>query len=546
MTKIFTPSNKGKHLTRLLTTILAIALFAQPTRTMADETSSSKAYAQYINYNLIFTYGDKPSGNYVYEIDPTSTGYPKWQGLVNESTGTFRVNTVVFKPSFANVHPVSCAYWFYDFKYLSSIEGLEYLKTDKVTTMQSMFYDCTNLTELDLTSLNTGNVTNMIEMFYNCTYLKTLNLSGLNTSSVTHMRGMFKECQSLTELDLTSFNTGNVTTMEQMFYDCKALTELDLTSFNTGNVTNMEKMFYDCSALTTIYASDDFSTSKISSSTDMFKNCTSLKGHGTYDEYQASYLTADRANFNKQWGYLRTYYKVADTKHEFYGIAPITVDELKLEDNADFVTYSTFNATKASYTRTMPSNWGTLCLPFAIDATSTTGCRFYSLDKVDNDKIELTQLTGTIAAGTPILAYSSNKSIDITASNVSVVKTPSEGESADGWQLKGSFTQTDVASSNYIIANNKFWLASDLETSTTGSTVKSKGLRAWLIPGTDSGTKANSLGFSTGETTGINVIDAISNGKAEIYDIQGRRTDTLQKGLNIVKTGNSTKKIIVK
>ena len=62
---------------------------------------------------------------------------------------------------------------------------------------------------------------------------------------------MFYYCSSLTNLDLSSFNTSKVTNMYCMFSDCSSLTSLDLSSFDTSNVTNMDHMFWYCSKLTT-------------------------------------------------------------------------------------------------------------------------------------------------------------------------------------------------------------------------------------------------------------------------------------------------------
>jgi hypothetical protein len=243
------------------------------------------------------------------------------------------------------------------------------------------------------------------------------------------------------------------------------------------------------------------------------------------------------------------YYKIGDTKQYLFG-EDLSVDNLELEDGKDFEALVSFKATNASYSRTMTSNWGTLCLPFAVETTSTDS-KFYGIEGVNNDVITLTQLDGTIAAGTPVLVYSTNETNDlnISASDVDVVTTPAEG-AASGWQLVGSFAETEVPNEGYIISKNKFWLTSDLTSSESVKAVKTKGLRAYLKSGSDSSAaKAHVLGFAIDDedkTSAIDAIDGLTEGTAEIYDIQGRRTDRLQKGLNIVKTGSVTKKVMVK
>ena len=44
---------------------------------------------------------------------------------------------------------------------------------------------------------------------------------------------MFYHCSNLTKIDLSSFDTKNVTYMGAMFSGCSNLTNLDLSSFDT-------------------------------------------------------------------------------------------------------------------------------------------------------------------------------------------------------------------------------------------------------------------------------------------------------------------------
>ena len=60
---------------------------------------------------------------------------------------------------------------------------------------------------------------------------------------------MFYECSSLQSINLSSFNTTNVKDMSLMFYECSSLRSIDLSSFNTTNVEDMTWMFFGCSSL---------------------------------------------------------------------------------------------------------------------------------------------------------------------------------------------------------------------------------------------------------------------------------------------------------
>ena len=403
--------------------------------------------------------------------------------------------------------------------------------TENVTDMSGMFQICSNLTSLDLTNFNTENVKGMANMFASCSNLTTLNVSNFNTANVMRMGGMFRDCSKLETLDVLSFNTAKVWTMNHMFYGCSGLTSIDLTSFDTDNVKYMDYMFASCSKLATVYVGEKFFIKTTKEPLAMFDGC---------------------AEEGAEYHYFKTYYRVGNTMYELWSESEaFSVDELVLEDGKDFVAHAPFTAATASYQRTnMTNKWGTLCLPFAVETSTVTGCTFYGLESVADDLITLTLLDGTIEAGTPVFVNSSSGSISISASNADVVTSPAAGTES-GWQLVGSYTVTDVPDDGYIISNGKFWLASDLKNGSTSAAVKTKGMRAWLKAGaTGVEARANTLDIFADETgddvTSIDVMEGLDDGTAEIYDLQGRRTDRLQKGLNIVKTGSVTKRVMVK
>ena len=279
---------------------------------------AAEPYAVYTQSSntLTFYYGTKPSGAFGLN---SGNKYPEWYNY-----GTYAaVERVVFDPSFAQARPTTTACWFYDMENLTSITGLNYLNTSEVTSMLGMFWDCKNLTSLDLSSFNTAKVTDMYHMFYYCSKLTSLDLSSFNTSKVTDMyymfyycskltsldlssfntsnvtimSHMFSGCENLTSLDLSSFNTANVTDMGFMFSECENLTSLDLSSFNTANVTNMKNMFENCDELKTITVGSTWSTEAVTISTDMFANCFKIEG-GAGTTYSSSHTDASYAHID--------------------------------------------------------------------------------------------------------------------------------------------------------------------------------------------------------------------------------------------------------
>ena len=140
-----------------------------------------------------------------------------------------------------------------------------------------MFYNCSSLTDLNLSSFDTSSATGMYGMFSGCSSLINLELSNFNTSNVTSMRYMFNSCSSLEAIDLSNFNTLNVTDMAYMFSKCSSLTSLNLSNFNTSCITNMDYMFSDCSSLESLNLNGFNKIEGSSSNNNIFRNCTFLK-----------------------------------------------------------------------------------------------------------------------------------------------------------------------------------------------------------------------------------------------------------------------------
>ena len=505
-------------------------------------------------------------------------GWAKPTWLVNKNN----VTKVVFDPAFANVRPTNCYAWFQGCVNLTSIEGIEYLNTSQVTNMQNMFSECLRLQTTDFSGFDTRKVKDMSYMFYNCSSLKSLDISNFNTSEVTDMRGMFESCIGLTSLALSHLNTSKVSVMASMFQSCINLLSINLSGWDTRNVISMTSMFrrchslktidlsgFDtrektctmgdmfkvCKELTTIFVSDKFAvgTGDTGDGT-MFQGCNKLKGANAFDKDKPQ-TGIDNANYKTGY-FTKLVGKNGDEKIGATG-ETLATDNLVLDDDKDFVAYEPFAAKAVSYSRKMKegTTWATLCLPFAIVQSQETECKFYRLTGIDNDNECITLESceeGKIPAGTPVLFKMNEgvKKLSISAQNTDLVKEPVAGTNTDV-NLVGSFTKIGgkdnqgLDKNDYIISKNKFWRVSDL---TGGKGVGSKPMHAYIHPVTASQARAAMLSIGKGDgTTAIDNLNAISNdANAEYYDANGRRTNGLQKGLNIVKRGSKTYKIMVK
>ena len=462
-----------------------------------DKAYDNRPWVKYADGTLTFRCGYKKTlGENEYELN-SGEYLPAW------NTYNRKISKVVFEASFANARPTNCYAWFQNFENLKQIEGIE----------------------------------------------------NLNTANVTDMSYMFKNCSNLAELDVTHFNTAKVTAMTGMFSGCSNLTELDLTHFNTENVTNMWLMFYGCESLTTIYVSDDFVITNITYKTySLFYGCEKLKG--AIDKYDNSKIDGTYANYKTGY-FTKLVGKNGDEKIGAAG-EPLATDNLVLDDDKDFVAYEPFAAKAASYNRTINAGttWATLCLPFEV-SLDNQNFRAFKLLSADEGTatVELEEIKTSIAAGTPVIIKMKDgaNSLSISEADKAIAKDVQTSKADNGnYQLQGLYTQKmfskDADNNCYIVKGSKLMNPAKLLGETSTAHVGSKPFRAYMVDNS-SAPAAGARMFSIsvgGSTTAIEQLETTADSKAEYYDLQGRRLQDLQKGINIVKRGGKTMKVIIK
>ena len=484
-----------------------------------DKAYDNRPFVKFADGTLTFRCGYKKTlGENEYELN-SGKYLPAW------NTYNRKISKVVFEASFANARPTNCYAWFQSFRNLTQIAGIENLNTENVKDMSNMFYICSGLISLDVTHFNTENVKDMSNMFYGCS--------------------------GLISLDVTHFNTENVTSMRNMFYSCSSLTSLDVTNFNTANVTDMSNMFSNCRNLTTIYVSDKFVINNKNYS--LFFGCEKLKGAIT--EYDASKTDYTYANYKTGY-FTKLVGKNGDEKIGATG-ETLTADNLVLDDNKDFVAYEPFTAKAASYSRPVKAGttWATLCLPFEVSLADKNFRAFKLLSADDaTETVELEEIETSIAAGTPVIIKMKDgeTKLSISVANKEIAKDVQTAETANGnYQLQGLYTQKlfskDTDNNCYIVKGDKLMNPVKLLGTATES-VGSKPFRAYMADNS-SAPAAGARMFSIsvgGSTTAIEQLETTADSKAEYYDLQGRRLQNLQKGVNIVKRGGKTMKVIIK
>ena len=543
-------------------------------------TTISDYVAQYDDTNTTLTFKKVTDAN-ISDIVNNSVIVDQYNNVKEICTtlGNVTIKNIVFDESFKTYAPTSLKDFFKNCTALETISNIENLNTANVTNMTSMFDNCQNLSSLNLSKFNTENVTNMSYMFDNCQNLSSLDLSKFNTAKVTNMYAMFTHCQNLSSLDLSKFNTANVTDMSWMFSDCQLssldlsnfntekvremynmfsfcqkLSSLNLTNFNTEKVTNMDYMFNGCSDLTTIYASDKFIIAEFNNGYKMFYGCKLLKG--ALPKYDENLTSSDYANYVNGY-FTKLVGKNGEEKIGAVGDI-LTADNLTLDDNKDFVVYEPFTAKTASYSREMKTGttWATLCLPFEVSLENKDFRAFKLLSANEGtNTVELEEITTSIAAGTPVIIKMNEGATELNFSvdNKEIAKEVNTSETENGsYQLQGIYTKKvfdkDADNNCYIVKGDKLMNPAKLLENTNNKTVGSKPFRAYMVDNstaTAAGAKMFSIAIGGG-TTAIDSLNTIADDNATYYDLQGNRLNAPQKGINIVKRGSKTMKVIIK
>ena len=517
-------------------------------------TTISDYVAQYDDTNTTLTFKKVTDAN-ISDIVNNSVIVDQYNNVKEICTtlGNVTIKNIVFDESFKTYAPTSLKDFFKNCTALETISNIENLNTANVTNMTSMFDNCQNLSSLDLSKFNTAKVTNMYAMFTHCQNLSSLDLSKFNTANVTDMSWMFSDCQ-LSSLDLSNFNTEKVRKMYNMFSFCQKLSSLNLTNFNTEKVTNMDYMFNGCSDLTTIYASDKFIIAEFNNGYKMFYGCKLLKG--ALPKYDENLTSSDYANYVNGY-FTKLVGKNGEEKIGAVGDI-LTADNLTLDDNKDFVVYEPFTAKAASYSREMKTGttWATLCLPFEVSLENKDFRAFKLLSANEGtNTVELEEITTSIAAGTPVIIKMNEGATELNFSvdNKEIAKEVNTSETENGsYQLQGIYTKKvfdkDADNNCYIVKGDKLMNPAKLLENTNNKTVGSKPFRAYMVDNstaTAAGAKMFSIAIGGG-TTAIDSLNTIADDNATYYDLQGNRLNAPQKGINIVKRGSKTMKVIIK
>ena len=214
----------------------------------------------------------------------------------------------------------------------------------------------------------------------------------------------------------------------------------------------------------------------------------------------------------------------------------------------------------ATYTRRgIKNQFGTLVVPFDVNGMGAD-YDLYKLEQVLESELVLRKVDkddngGIVPAGTPVVfrlhdGLAGNHTLTLTASNTTVSGQLEKRSEDNDSQLVGTYETIELYDYNdYFISNNMFFSVYDAKTWASG--VKVAPFRAYLSHKPWSSAKAQTLSIRIADedddVTAVETLNAITDGTAEYYDMNGRRINSLQKGVNIVKYGNGkTLKVNIK
>lgn len=420
------------------------------------------------------------------------------------------------------------------------------------------FSGCTSLTKLTLTSRlqRIG-----AYAFSGCKYL---NCELAIPSSVTEIGdGAFKDCSYLSGTLTLPANLKKIGS--KTFENCKFFTG---TLVIPNSVTEIgQEAFSDCSRFTGLSLPNNLRKIEFGA----FARCTNLTGRlsipetvkeiGSYAFYNCTNFTGDfilpsalesigtdafantqdknRLVFQSlpkgmQNGYhdckMRRYVNLSDASY--------------VSDDA----YAYLDG--ASYVRTMTNTWGSLVLPYDMLLPSDAPYSVFTIEKMTNDEVVLKRCTFILNPGVAYIVRrdGEDKTLNFSSNHSTEIRMKMQPADVGNLKFSGTYWAKELTN-GYIIRKDNFWNVAKLKESSPNIKALRVGpFRSWLEGAAPNGAAQLSLRIDN-PTTGIDNVaplETLNADNVEYYDLNGKRLAAPMKGVNIVKRGNKTMKVIIK
>lgn len=112
------------------------------------------------------------------------------------------------------------------------------INNSSITSFNNCFYECENLIEADFSNISFNSTLGISfqYMFFGCTNLTKIDLSSINTTGSVNLQGAFTNCTNLKEIDLSNLNAS--TRLYNTFDNCTSLEKIDISNLDlTTNVS---------------------------------------------------------------------------------------------------------------------------------------------------------------------------------------------------------------------------------------------------------------------------------------------------------------------
>ena len=229
------------------------------------------------------------------------------------------------------------------------------------------------------------------------------------------------------------------------------------------------------------------------------------------------------------------------------GINNIKQKDVSLNDASFISDLATGTVNNISYSRTITQTWGTLVLPYSLTLTGNEPYSLYAIESISTDELVLSRLNGEVAAGTPCMVKRNGEQEEMTfTANNATLNMTIQPIAVNELSFNGTYHAKKVTD-GYIIRNGLLWNVAKLkEVSPETEAIMVGPFRSWL-DGTITNSAAKLSIRINDSATGIDdPISSLNADDVEYYDLNGRRLTAPQQGINIMKRGNKTMKVIIK
>ena len=228
------------------------------------------------------------------------------------------------------------------------------------------------------------------------------------------------------------------------------------------------------------------------------------------------------------------------------GINNIKQKDVILNDASFISDQATGTVNNISYSRTITPTWGTLVLPYSLTLTGNEPYSLYAIESISTDELVLSRLNGKVAAGTPCMVKQNGEQEEMTfTANNATLNMTIQPIAVNELKFQGTYHAKEVTD-GYIIRNSLLWDVAKLKAASPETEAIMVGpFRSWL-DGTTNGAAKLSIRVDDSATGIDDPISTLNADDVEYYDLNGRRLTAPQQGINIMKKGNKTMKVIIK